>query len=230
MTAPLLYFLKPRIPLAPSNLPQRLSLSFLSLRSFWILQTGNIFQSLGYFLPSAYLVSYASTIGLSRNVGTLMIALLNATSIPGSVVLGMLIDRYAVSNVILISTLGSTVAVLLFWGLANQVALLAIFAIFYGFFAGGFSATWSGVMQQLKREKPALDTGLVFGLLAGARGLGNVISGPVSSALINADFSKGAAHAGLGYETRYGWLIVFTGATALLGGWGCVWKLCRTTL
>ena len=192
-----------------------------------MLQIGNIFQSFGYFLPSTYLASYASAIGLNSQMGNLMIALFNATSVPGSLLIGMLNDRYHVTNVIFISTIGSTIAVLVFWGLADQVALLAVFAMFYGFFAGGFSATWSGVLIQMKQEMPALETGLVFGLLAGGRGLGNVISGPLSTALIDADFIQASRSRPFGYETQYGWLIVFTGITALLGGWGWIWRMCQ---
>lgn len=114
-TAPLLYFLRPRTRPISSTTPQRLSLSFLTLPSFWILQTGNILQSLGYFVPSTYLASYASIIGLKPQTGTLMIALLNATSVPGSLLIGILNDRCHVTNVILISTIGSTLAVLVFW-------------------------------------------------------------------------------------------------------------------
>ena len=225
MTVPLLYYMKPRIPLATSMHPRKVSLAFLKLLSFWMLQTGNFFQSLGYFLPSVYLASYASDIGLNRQLGTMMIALFNATSIPGSLLLGMLNDRYQVYNVVLASTVGSAFAVFVFWGLADQVALLAVFAILYGFFAGGYSATWSGVMQHVKRERPALDTGLVFGLLAGARGAGNVVSGPVSQALIQGGRRDLKDYGSPGYETPYKWLIVFTGATAVMGGWGCVWRM-----
>jgi len=99
---------------------------------------------------------------------------------------GMLSDRCIVTNIILLSTLGSALAVFIFWGLAGQVSLLVMFALLYGFFAGGFSATWPGVMKQLKREKPAVETGMIFGVLAGARGIGNVVSGPLSSVLVNA--------------------------------------------
>ncbi|KAK3167214.1 hypothetical protein OEA41_010340 [Lepraria neglecta] len=174
-----------------------------------------------------YLASYASTIGLKSQIGTLMIALLNATSVPGSLLIGMLNDRCHVTNVILISTIGSTLAVLIFWGMADQVALLAVFAIL---FAGGFSTTWSGVLIQMKQEMPALETGLVFGLLAGGRGIGNVISGPLSTILIDSGLVEASKSRPMGYETQYGWLIVFTGITALLGGWGWTWRVCQTLL
>ena len=110
------------------------------------------------------------------------------------------------------------------------MALLAVFTIFNRSFVGGFSATWSGIMHQPKREKPTLDTGHVFGLLAGSRGLGTVISGPISSALINPKFALLATQSDIGYETQYRWLIVFSGATALLSGWGCTWRIRRSVL
>lgn len=77
------------------------------------------------------------------------------------------------------------------WGLASSsasgsshagTALLTLFAIIYVFFAGGLSSTWSGVITQIKRDSsPSPKTGLEFGLLAGARGIGNVISEPLST-------------------------------------------------
>ncbi|KAF6238996.1 hypothetical protein HO173_002868 [Letharia columbiana] len=178
LTAPLLYFLRPRIPPPSSTSPQRLSLSFLKLQSFWMLQPGNILQSLGHSLPTTYLAPYARAIGLDATTGTLMIALLNATSVPGSVLIGMLGDRFHVTTVVLVCTLGSALATLVF---CDRVALLAVFAILYGFFAGGNSAMWSGVLMCVKEETSALETGLVFGLLAGGRS-GSVVSGPLSTA------------------------------------------------
>lgn len=66
-----------------------------------------------------------------------------------------------------------------------------MFAITYGFLAGAFSATWSGVLGQMKTEIPALETGLIFGLLAGDRGVGNVIRGPLSVALVGKGMDTG---------------------------------------
>ena len=133
----------------------------------------------------------------------------------------------------LLSSVGSALSVLLFWGLSvsstssaaypqASTALLALFSITYGFFAGGFSSTWSGVLVQIKQDSPSLDTGLVFGLLAGGRGIGNVISGPLSTALIEAGGLSAAK--GFGYSTEYGTLILFTGITAFLGAWSWMWR------
>lgn len=228
--------MKPRIPVSSSASARRLDLGFLKLMSFWILQVGNVIQSFGYFLPSTYLPLYStSTVGLPETMGTMLISLFNATSIFGGIALGILCDRFAVSNILLLSSVGSALSVFLFWGMAASnsgssqagTSLLILFSIFYGFFAGGFSSTWSGVINQIKRDSsPSLETGLVFGLLAGGRGIGNVISGPLSSVLIRHG-SLGDSlgnHGETGYSTQYGTLILFTGITAALGAWSWMWR------
>lgn len=180
---------------------------------------GNTLQSLGYFLPYAYLPTYTRTLTPSPLLSTLLLALVNTTSIPGGILLGHLTDSLGVRPTILVSTLGSALAVFLFWGLSERVPMLAVFALTYGFFAGGFSSTWSGVCKEVERERPGVDTGFVFGLLAGGRGVGNVVSGPVSGVLGTREgWIQGRT--GLGIEGEFGGVILFTGVTALLGGWG----------
>ncbi|KAJ5599292.1 hypothetical protein N7450_000359 [Penicillium hetheringtonii] len=230
-------FMKPRIPVSPSASARRLDLGFLKLGTFWMLQAGNIMQSFGYFLPTTYLPSYSTTtIGLPATMGTMLVSLFNATSVFGGITIGMLCDRFAVTNILLLSSLGSALSVFLFWGMAassdegssqTALALLTVFSIFYGFFAGGFSSTWSGVITKIQSDSSSsMETGLVFGLLAGGRGIGNVISGPLSSVLIRQG-ALGPYHdqsSGTGFGTQYGVLILFTGITALLGGWGWIWR------
>lgn len=235
-------FMKPRIPVSPSASARRLDLSFLKQATFWMLQTGNIIQSFGYFLPTTFLPSYSTTtVGLSQNTGTMLISLFNATSIFGGIALGALCDRFSVTNIMLLSSVGSALSVLLFWGMASSgsdssqtaIALLTIFSITYGFFAGGFSSTWSGVITQIKRDSsPSLDTGLVFGLLAGGRGIGNVISGPLSTVLLQSGSLRGSSglSGNTGYETQYGTLILFTGITAFFGAWSWIWRYVSPTL
>ncbi|CEJ53908.1 hypothetical protein PMG11_00243 [Penicillium brasilianum] len=229
-------FMTPRVPVSPSASARRLDLSFLRSVTFWMLQAGNVFQSFGYFLPSTYLPSYSTTtVGLSETTGTMLVSLFNATSVFGGIFVGMLCDRFPVSNVLLLSSVGSALSVFLLWGMASSpesespqtaIALLTLFSIFYGFFAGGFSSTWSGIIKQIKRESSAsLETGLVFGLLAGGRGIGNVISGPLSTALIKQGSLSGSqGNSETGFSTQYGTLILFTGITAVFGAWSWMWR------
>jgi len=141
-----------------------------------MMQTGNVIQSFGYLLPSTYLASYAHSLGLPDITGAVLIAVFSLASVPGNFILGLLGDRLKPTTVILISSLGSTISVFLFWGLAAHIALLVVFAILYGFFAGGFSSTDPGILKEVKRQGEgqgdSVDTGLVIGLLLSRRGLG----------------------------------------------------------
>jgi MFS family permease len=167
---------------------------------------------------------YISSLNYSPLVSSLLLSALNTASVPGVIFLSSLCDKTHVTNVILISTLGSAISVFLFWGLSTSLPLIAIFAVSYGFFAGGFTSTYAGTVKSLKEEAPRSELGSIFGLLSLGRGIGNVACGPLSELLLN----KGRIGSGLNtnvhgfaYESTYGVLIVFTGVTAAMGmcGW-----------
>jgi MFS family permease len=141
LCAPLIYFVKPRLPL-PSPPPRRqpISYAFLITQTHIFLQLSNILEGLGFFLPAIYLPLYAQSLHLPSIAGTIILAILNIFSVFGSIVMGFLCDHLLVKTVITISTLGATISVFLFWGLATKLPLLIIFAASYRFFAGGFSA------------------------------------------------------------------------------------------
>ena len=95
----------------------------------------------------------------------------------------------------------------------------------FGFFAGGFSGTWAGVVSEMEGEAAAhnepLDSGVVYGLLNGARGVGYVVGGLVGLALLAAGQGKGdGLVGGNGYETEYWAVILFTGVSTIFGGAG----------
>lgn len=191
-------------------------LRFLKTSTFWVLEVGLILESLGYFIPSIYLPTYATSLGLSSSIGSLLVALINALSVIGTVIMGMLIDRFHVTTVILLSTIGAALSIFLFWGFATALPLLCIFSIAYGFFAGGFVSTNAGVIKLVKAVDEKADVGMLLGVLSAGRGIGALVSGPLSEALLRGDPWKDEL--GFAYGSGYGLLIVFTGITAVLGG------------
>lgn len=129
-------------------------------------------------------------------------------------------DRWHVTNVILLCTVGATLSVTILWGFSNSAAIFCTFALLYGFFGGSFSSTWPGVVVETVRQNPSAESSLIYAMLVAGRGIGSVLSGPLSTSFLKAppltdDFS-------FGYGSKFGWLIFFTGIAHLLGGAGYV--------
>jgi cyanate permease len=215
IASPLIYFLRPRLHTTSVPRATRYGLGFLRTTTFWLLQVGLIMESLGYFIPSIYLPTFARSLGLSSSMGTLLVALVNAASVLSTILMGMLIDRFDVTTVILLSTVGTVLSVFLFWGFSDALPLLIVFSVLYGFFAGGFVSTNAGVIKAIKALDETTDVGILIACLSAGRGIGAVVSGPLSEALLNAKPWQGKAS--FGYGSGYGGLIVFTGSSAALG-------------
>ena len=216
---------------------RRTPTGFLSHKTIYIYSIAIVLQSSGYGISQTYLNEYAhDVVLLSHASATLLLTLFNVPGIIASFFFGYLSDnkRYPLSptTTTAISALGSTLSALLLWGLTTRggMGLLAVFSATFGFFAGGYSATWGGVLNELEREAASenepVDPGVLYGLLNGARGIGYVGGGLISVPLLKAG-GKGAvslAETAFGYGTAYGPLIIFTGLSSAFGGWAVLWR------
>ncbi|KAM0238859.1 hypothetical protein ACHAP5_008548 [Fusarium lateritium] len=235
ITMPLLYFVKPRVK--PTRFNRRsvrkINLGFVLNGKFLLYQLPSMIQALGFFIPTIWLPSYARTVfHASSKAAALTIVTINLASAAGNVAMGFLIDRLHVTTCILISSVGTVIGTFLLWGLAQNLAVLYVFCIMYGLFAGSFSATWAGVMSEMTSRPAtsdptgsphrgtAFDPIMVFGVLEAGRGIGNLVSGPLSEVLIRNSLWKDQALAG--YGSGYGSLIVFTGITGFVSGGGFI--------
>lgn len=227
------------IPTHPSSLSldsrrrRKIPWDFLRHQTFYVYSTAIILQSAGYGIPQSYLPTYARDISLlSQTSATLLLTLFNVPGIASSSFFGYLSDNkyftLSATTVTAISAISSALSAYLFWGLTSQgsMALLVLFSITFGFFAGGYSATWGGVLNEMENEaaqkNEAIDMGLLYGLLNGARGIGYVGGGLAGVPLLKAGRDNPVA--AFGYGTTYGPLIIFTGLTSAFGGLGMVWK------
>lgn len=220
MGGPLLFYLRPRLPISRASHTRPFDFRFLLSWTFIIYESGNILEAMGYFLPTIYLPTYAKSLGASSIESTLTVMVFNLASVFGCVIMGSMVDRYHATTCILGSTIGSTIAVFLIWGFADSLAPLYIFCIFYGLFAGSFTSTWPAVVSEIKKKNVYTDPSIIFGMLSTGRGIGNIISGPLSGALLAHSSWEGVA--AKAYGSGYGPLIVFTGVSAFLGGLGVI--------
>lgn len=246
MTSPLVYFIRPRIPVHGASTTRPWDLRFWRTKTFLCYQFCNIVEATGFFLPSKcrftlqsicgtladqtpkaiYLPSFArTTLGAGSLTSASTVLLVNVASVFGSVAMGWLIDRFHVTTCILVSTIGCVLGVFCVWGLSSSLPTLYFFCITYGLFAGSFSSSWPGVMSEVARvggkRYGYVDPTMVFGWLCAGRGVGNVVAGPLSQALLS---SGNIWKADYGYGSGYGGLIVFTGVSALMGGASWIWR------
>ncbi|KAG8526685.1 uncharacterized protein KY384_008114 [Bacidia gigantensis] len=227
------------IPTHPSNLSpstpraRKIPWSFLHHQTFYIYSIAIILQSSGYGIPQTYLNTYAHEVTLlSQTSATLLLTLFNIPGIASSTFFGYLSDnkRFPMSatTVTAISAVSSALSAFLLWGLTSKgsMALLVLFSITFGFFAGGYSATWGGVLKEMESEaaqsNEAIDTGMLYGLLNGARGIGYVSGGLIGVPLLKVGGLESLGN--FAYGTTYGPLIIFTGLSSVFGGWSILWR------
>ncbi|KAH8195106.1 hypothetical protein TruAng_010726 [Truncatella angustata] len=225
---PLAFFVKPRLPYSAATHTRPFNMRYVLTRFFALHQIANTIQATGYFLPSIYLPSYARReFGASTFSSALTVLLVNIASTIGCVIMGSMTDKLHTTTCIIISAVGVALSVFLIWGLSSSLPVLYLFCVMYGLFGGCWTAIWPGIMREISRKGELsgqyVDSTMVFGWLCVGRGIGNVISGPLSGSLLSAG-SAWAGHVSAGFGSGYGGLIVYTGMTALVGGSSFIWK------
>ena len=223
------------IPTHPSSLSldtqrkRKIPWHFLKYKAFYFYSIAIIFQTAGYGLPQTYLSEYGrDVISLSQTTATLMLTLFNVPGIAASTLFGYLSDnkrfQLSATTVSSIPPISSAASAFLIWGMTYQggIALLILFSVTFGFFSSGYSATWGGMLNELElmaaERNEAIDSGMVYGLLNGVRGIGYVTGGVAGVLLLHAG-TISSAGSRFGYGTTYGPLILFTGLSSAIGGW-----------
>lgn len=212
LTGPLIPFLHGRLPVSSQSRNARADWSFLRAPVFWIYSVSNVAQGLGYFFPSLFLPSYAAAVGLSSKHGALLLALMSVAQVGGQLSFGSLSDRkLPINGLIGVSVVVSATATFVMWGFARTLSLLIPFAILYGFFAAGYTAMWARMASTVTTDPTT--TPLVFGLFNFGKGIGNVLSGPISGQLMS-HYVKTDGYGLFGYTS----IIMFTGACMTFSG------------
>ncbi|KAL7269482.1 hypothetical protein RUND412_007855 [Rhizina undulata] len=132
----------PRIP------PKKGANALMDLTAFkdmrFTLTTAGIFMlEWGLFVPTTYLTSYSIANGMSRTLANEVVAILNAASILGRWLPGIVADRVGRFNTIVITTILSTVVTFGVWLVADShPPIVIVYAALFGFASGtGISLT-----------------------------------------------------------------------------------------
>ncbi|KAL2060201.1 hypothetical protein VTL71DRAFT_9596 [Oculimacula yallundae] len=176
---------------------------------------------LAVVLPPAYLPAYALDHGYSTTFAYQILVFLNAATVLGRGLPGIIADRMGRFNVMIISSIGSTAAIFLLWLLSSSdTATLIAFTVVFGLFSGtAYSLTPVCVAQLCRTEDYATRYGTAYGIVSFATLIGNPIAGAI-----------------LGKGKNYRALIVFCGGVyaastvlfVLARAKGGGWKVIKT--
>jgi predicted MFS family arabinose efflux permease len=184
LTGPLLPMVKGRLPPAGESALARTNWSFLRKPLFWIYCISTLLQGFGFFFPSLYLPSYATSIGLKSSQGALLLAIMSLCQVLGQFAFGYVSDkRISVSTLATLCSILATMATLALWGNAKSLNLLLAFTIIYGFFGYGFGSMRVAMGKAVSDDPSAAIA--TFAILVFLQGIGNVLVGPISTALLS---------------------------------------------
>ncbi|KAF9933615.1 hypothetical protein FBU30_005054 [Linnemannia zychae] len=173
--------------------PQFLSLTFAELAA-----------SIGFLIPMYYFQTYSLFIGLTAQNGALIAGLSSGASCLGRIVLGFMADRLPKTFVVSFCAWMTAGSILIIWTLSKSFAVYLVFALIYGFFAGGYVSL---VPLVLSETFGAHHLSTVIGFMYTAGGVGMLAGAPVAGMILS------ATEPNLSYIP----VIMTAGATLLLG-------------
>lgn len=139
---------------------------------FWTLYLGNAFYCIGTFVPFVHLAAYAHDRGLTAAQGVWLVGLIGLGSTCGRFLLGGVADRLGRGRA-LACTMFLSGAMMGFWLWVDSFGGLAVFAVGFGMFYGGFVALIPAYTIDLFGARAAsaiigvLYTSVAFGTLVG---------------------------------------------------------------
>ncbi|EED20221.1 monocarboxylate permease, putative [Talaromyces stipitatus ATCC 10500] len=169
---------------------------------FLMLILGFLFMFVGMTAPLFYLPTYAVSQGMGKTLSGYLIAIINAASTFGRILIGVLADKYGRINMFAIGGVASGVAIFCMNSAKSNDSLI-VYSVAFGFASGtiisGGSAAFSVCPQDPR------DIGTYMGMGMAISGLGALIGPPINGAI----------------EGKYGGFFevsMFSGAMCLLGG------------
>ncbi|MFH1775542.1 MAG: MFS transporter [Chloroflexota bacterium] len=140
----------------------------LKARSFWLFAVSWVFYAFCLHLVLVHLVPHAMDLGFSRDEGARFISVMGAVSIVSRLLMGLAADRMGRKAASLICSLAHVVGLVwLIW--AQELWMLYVFAVIYGFAYGGIIGPLSSLVGDVLGVR---SIGMIFGALGISWGIG----------------------------------------------------------
>jgi MFS family permease len=133
---------------------------------------------LGLFLPLNYVIFEAQAVGMSADLASYLLAILNAASVFGRTLPGYVADKIGRFNVMIAMNFFTAILILAIWIPADGNAAVIVFAALYGFGSGAFVSMAPSVVAQISDVRQiGVRTGTMFAFISIAALCGNPIGG-----------------------------------------------------
>ena len=121
---------------------------------------------------------------MSPGLSIYLIPILNAASIFGRILPGIIADRFGRFNVMIITTAFSSIIVLALWLPSRANAPIIVFCVLYGFSTGAFVSLGPALIAQIS---PIREIGVRSGTFFLCVAIGGLTGNPIGGALLSQD-------------------------------------------
>ena len=161
---------------------------------------------LGVFTPIFYLPTYAVEHGMSKELASYLVAVLNGASLLGRVLPGVLADRFGRFNILCAA--GLSTGILIFcWPSITTSASIIVFSALFGFCSGAIISGTSVCLATCPSDPRNIGTYMGMGL--GISSFAALIGPPVNGALVT-------RHNGYDKVSIFSGVVVLAGAVVVL--------------
>ncbi|CAN8105329.1 unnamed protein product [Discula destructiva] len=208
---------KSRLPPRPKPLVFRDYVAGFTEAPFALVLAGNYMFYWGMFVPYNYIILQARSAGMDPGLVIYLIPILNAVSIFGRILPGIVADKFGKFNTMIAVTTLSSIVTLAVWIPAHSsTAGIIVFTALFGFASGGFITLMTAVIAQVSDIR---QIGIRTGTSMAVMSFGALTGSPIAGAIVQSQ------HGGfLGLQLFCGLcmvisVVIFVAARVLLGSW-----------
>ncbi|KAH7177873.1 major facilitator superfamily domain-containing protein [Fusarium sp. MPI-SDFR-AT-0072] len=137
----------------------------------------------GMFLPFNYVLLQAQAAGMSETLIPYLLPILNAVSIFGRIIPGIIADKIGRYNVMIIITFISALFCFCVWIPVKDTAGIVVFAVIFGFSSGGYISLVPTLIAQLSDIR---QIGTRVGAAFAIQSFGALTGSPIAGAIVSA--------------------------------------------
>ncbi|TQN70091.1 MFS transporter asaE [Colletotrichum shisoi] len=169
----------------------------------------------GMFLPFNFIILQARAQGMDENLVIYLLPIMNAVSILGRIIPGIVADKVGRYNVMIFITFVSAVFCLGLWIPGKSNAAIVVFLVIFGFSSGGFISLAPACIAQISDIRQiGVRTGTAFAV----QSFGALTGSPIAGAIVA---SQGGSYLGLQLFCGFSMLasvgVFFAARTAQVG-------------